>query len=285
MIIYSNEKCLTYHSPGHPERPARIEATVTWLKERRSDWKWDPFESASEASLLRAHPQDHLNRLQDARAFDADTAYHEGIFDIARLATGGTLAAMTAALNGEKALSLMRPPGHHAEQTRAMGFCYLNHVAIAALEALKTNIGKVAVWDFDAHHGNGTEAILEGVKGALYVSVHQHPCYPGTGTFSRGNAVNFPVAPGTSPEGHMKVLAESWEAVLSFEPQLILVSAGFDAYELDPLTDMRLRSVDFQALGRWLAGTKIPVAATLEGGYSDDLPLLVEAFLKGWSRS
>ena len=179
----------------------------------------------------------------------------------------------------------MRPPGHHAEQAQAMGFCYLNHIAIAALEALETGIEKVAVWDFDAHHGNGTEAILEGVEGAFYVSVHQHPCYPGTGTISRGNALNFPVSPGTPPEVHMEVLARSWKAILDFEPELVLVSAGFDAYELDPLTDMRLRSSDFEALGSWLAEAKIPVAATLEGGYSDDLPLLVEAFLKGWSRS
>lgn len=285
MIIYSDPKCLTYHAPGHPERPSRVEATATWLKERRPEWNWGSFETASEASLSRAHPQAHLDRLHEERAFDADTAYHEGIFEIARMATGGTLAAMNAALKGEKAFSLMRPPGHHAEQSRAMGFCYLDHVAIAVLEALGTGTEKVAVWDFDAHHGNGTEAILEGLEGALYVSVHQHPCYPGTGTSSRGNAINFPVGPGTSPEQHMDVLAESWDSVLAFEPELILVSAGFDAYELDPLTEMRLRSVDFEILGGWLAETEIPVAATLEGGYSDDLPLLVEAFLKGWSRS
>lgn len=166
-----------------------------------------------------------------------------------------------------------------------MGFCYLNHVAIAALEALFAGIEKVAVWDFDAHHGNGTEAILLGVEGTRYVSVHQHPCYPGTGTVSRRNAVNFPVPPATSPEEHMKVLARSWDSVLEFKPELVLVSAGFDAYELDPLTDMRLRKSDFEILGRWLSESKLPVSATLEGGYSDDLPLLVEAFLKGWSGS
>ncbi len=150
---------------------------------------------ALDLSLLRAHPRSHLDRLKEERAFDADTAFHDGIFEIARLGTSSTHAAMASALSGEKAFSLMRPPGHHAEQTRAMGFCYLNHIAIAALEALETGIEKVAVWDFDAHHGNGTEAILEGLAGALYVSVHQHPCYPGTGTISRGNALNFPVSP------------------------------------------------------------------------------------------
>ena len=223
--------------------------------------------------------------LQEVRAFDAHTAVLDDIFAIARFGTSSTLATRASARSGDKAFSLMRPPGHHAEQAQAMGFCYLNHIAIAALEALETGIEKVAVWDFDAHHGNGTEAILEGVEGAFYVSVHQHPCYPGTGTISRGNALNFPVSPGTPPEVHMEVLARSWKAILDFEPELVLVSAGFDAYELDPLTDMRLRSSDFEALGSWLAEAKIPVAATLEGGYSDDLPLLVEAFLKGWSRS
>ncbi|MBN11709.1 MAG: histone deacetylase [Opitutaceae bacterium] len=285
MKIYSDPKCLTYHSPGHPERPTRVAATVAWLKERQPESTWEPFEVASELSLLRVHPRSHLDRLQEERAFDTDTAFHNDIFEIARLGTSSTLAAMESALSGEKAFSLMRPPGHHAGQTQAMGFCYLNHTAISAMEALETGIEKVAVWDFDAHHGNGTEAILEGVEGALYVSVHQHPCYPGTGTISRGNARNFPVRPGTLPEVHLEVLAKSWEAILDFEPGLVLVSAGFDAYELDPLTDMRLRSIDFETLGSWLAEAKIPVAATLEGGYSDDLPLLVEAFLKGWSRS
>ena len=285
MKIYSDPKCLTYHSPGHPERPTRVEATVAWLKKRQPEWTWEPFEVASDLSLLRAHPRSHLDRLQEERAFDADTAFYDDIFEIARLGTSSTLAAMKSALSGEKAFTLMRPPGHHAEQTQAMGFCYLNHTAISALEALETGIEKVAVWDFDAHHGNGTEAILEGVEGALYVSVHQHPCYPGTGSISRGNVRNFPVSPGTLSEVHLEVLAKSWEAILDFEPGLVLVSAGFDAYELDPLTDMRLRSIDFEALGSWLAEAKIPVAATLEGGYSDELPLLIEAFLKGWSRS
>ncbi len=285
MKIYSDPKCLTYHSPGHPERPTRVEATVAWLKDRQPEWIWEPIEPTSDQPLLKAHPRSHLDRLQEDRAFDADTAFHDGIFDIARLGTSSTLSAMASALDGEKAFSLMRPPGHHAEQTKAMGFCYLNHVAIAALEALGSGIERVAVWDFDAHHGNGTEAILQGVESTLYVSVHQHPCYPGTGTASHGNALNFPVSPGTRPEDHMEVLARSWEAILDFEPGLVLVSAGFDAYELDPLTEMRLRSSDYEALGSWLAGAKMPVAATLEGGYSDDLPLLVEAFLKGWSRS
>jgi acetoin utilization deacetylase AcuC-like enzyme len=282
MILFSHPDCLNYRLEGHPEKPQRVEATVEYLKGQGEVWKWKEFETATEKALLRAHPQAHLERLKDPRPFDADTAYFEGIYEIAKLATGATLAAMDSALKGESAFSLMRPPGHHAERSRAMGFCYLNHVAIAALEALNRGIGRVAVWDFDAHHGNGTEAILKEVENALYVSVHQHPCYPGTGAVSEANCMNFPVSPRTSPDEHMSTLRKSWEAILSFNPQLVLVSAGFDAYELDPLTEMELRVEDFETIGSWIREADMPAAGLLEGGYSNDLPLLVGAFLRGW---
>jgi acetoin utilization deacetylase AcuC-like enzyme len=115
MKIYSDPKCLTYHSPGHPERPTRVAATVAWLKESQPEWTWEPFEVASELSLLRVHPRSHLDRLQEERAFEANTAFHNDIFEIARLGTSSPLAAMESALSGEKAFSLMRPPGHHSE--------------------------------------------------------------------------------------------------------------------------------------------------------------------------
>lgn len=282
MILYSHRDCLNYSLEGHPERPQRVEATVERLKADGDRWTWGQVEAAPEASLLRAHPQAHLDRLQEPRHFDADTAYFEGIYELARLATGAALGAMDSALAGHPAFSLMRPPGHHAEAMRAMGFCYLNHMAIAVMEALERGVGRVAVWDFDAHHGNGTEAILKGVENARYVSVHQHPCYPGTGTVSEANCLNFPVAPRTPPDAHMAILRDSWEAILEFDPQLVLVSAGFDAYESDPLTEMMLRVEDFKKLGSWIGEAERPSAGFLEGGYSDDLPLLVDAFLRGW---
>jgi acetoin utilization deacetylase AcuC-like enzyme len=285
MVVYSHRDCLSYCLEGHPERPQRVGATLELLEANAESFSWGAFEAASEIALLRAHSKEHLERLKEPRPFDADTAYFEGIYDLARLATGAALAAMESALNGDSAFSLMRPPGHHAESSRAMGFCYLNHIAIAAREALKRGLGRVAVWDLDAHHGNGTEAILKGVENALYVSSHQHPCYPGTGIVSESNCLNFPVSPQTEADAHMATLRRSWEAILEFEPQLVLVSAGFDAYEWDPLTQMKLRVEDYKTLGSWIGEAKLPTAGILEGGYSDDLPLLVDAFLNGWENA
>jgi acetoin utilization deacetylase AcuC-like enzyme len=165
-----------------------------------------------------------------------------------------------------------------------MGFCYLNGVAIAALHAVEAlGARRVAVWDFDAHHGNGTEAILLGRPEFLYVSVHQSPCYPGTGLVSEGNARNYPVAPGTPAPEHLRALEASWADLLAFQPDLVLISAGFDAYAGDPITDLRLMPPDFAQLGVWVRESSLPAAAILEGGYSRDLPLLVEAFLDSWA--
>lgn len=283
MLIYSDERCLGYDLPGHPERSSRVRETVRQLRSKHPDWEWPSFESASEVELLRAHSQVHLDRLQVPERFDEDTAYHPGIYDIARLGVGAALQTMQTALQGKKSFSLMRPPGHHACRERAMGFCYLNSVAICALSALANGVKRVAVWDFDAHHGNGTEAILLEVENVLYVSAHQVPCYPGTGTFSIDNSLNFPVEPNAASDAHMAILAESWDAIMKFAPELVLVSAGFDAYEHDPITQMSLRISDFHALGTWLAKSDLPAAAVLEGGYSDDLPELVDAFLAGWN--
>lgn len=164
-----------------------------------------------------------------------------------------------------------------------MGFCYLNQVAIAALEARRRGVGRVAVWDFDAHHGNGTEDILAGVEGMLYVSVHQAPCYPGTGLHNEANFVNFPATPRLPREALLEVMRQSWNALLAFHPDLVLVSAGFDAYEKDPVAHLTLQVEDYGILGRWVRECGLPAGVVLEGGYSEDLPLLVDAFLTAWS--
>ena len=163
-----------------------------------------------------------------------------------------------------------------------MGFCYLNSVAIAALEALATGTKRVAVYDFDVHHGNGTEAILLDVPGAAFFSVHQFPCYPGTGAADvGGNCFNYPVAPGTPVKQYRAVLSKALEGVKRFKPDLLAVSAGFDAYARDPLAQGTLEMEDFHWLGGEIGRLGVPMFSLLEGGYSDDLPELILAYLKG----
>jgi len=142
---------------------------------------------------------------------------------------------------------------------------------------------RVGIWDFDAHHGNGTEAIVLGNDRVRFASVHQHPGYPGTGTASRGNVFNWPIPPGSDAKIHTSAVYQALDCLLEFSPDILLVSAGFDAFKEDPLTEMNLEHEHFANFGQRLKECGLPAAVILEGGYSDDLPLLVEAFLAKWS--
>lgn len=270
-----------------PEQPARVTKTAAHLRTKHPDWSWKIFGApATDETLLLAHTPAHLKRLAQPRDFDADTPYFPGIADHARRAVSAALAAAEHALTHHTpAFSLMRPPGHHATAGQAMGFCYLNQIALAALHA-RAHLGarRVAVWDFDAHHGNGTEAILHAREGLLFASVHQYPGYPGTGTASFDNCHNWPIAPRVPRAQHMAALRESLDTVVAFQPDLLLVSAGFDASVRDPITEMTLEPADFATLGHWLRASGLPAAAMLEGGYGDDLPLLVDDFLSAWDK-
>ena len=164
-----------------------------------------------------------------------------------------------------------------------MGFCYFSNIAVAALDALENGADRVAIWDFDAHHGNGTEDIVAHNPRILFGSIHQFPGYPGTGTRSFANIRNFPVAPMTRRAAHVAEVRRALDEVVAFKPNLLLVSAGFDAYAGDPITEMSLAVEDFAAFGRWLRETEIPAGAILEGGYSDELPQLIDSFLSAWS--
>jgi acetoin utilization deacetylase AcuC-like enzyme len=179
----------------------------------------------------------------------------------------------------------MRPPGHHAMRDRAMGFCYFSNIAVAALDALENGAERVAIWDFDAHHGNGTEDIVGNHRQIAFASIHQFPGYPGTGTRSFGNIHNFPVAPMTPRAKHVSEVRRALDELIVFQPDLVLVSAGFDAYAGDPITEMTLEPEDFATFGQWLRETNLPSGAILEGGYSDELPELVDAFLSGWDNN
>lgn len=284
MKIITDERCTAYHSRGHPERPQRILKTTERLR-TQTDLKleWAAPLEFDDATILRAHSPEHFAHIKSALAdFDGDTPAHPDIFEHARRSTGAALAALKAARAGGMNFSLMRPPGHHATGDRAMGFCYFNSIAIAALEALATGAKRVAVYDFDVHHGNGTEAILLDKPGAAFFSIHQHPCYPGTGTRDVGkNCFNFPVAPETPRDDYRKVLKRALDGLKQFKPDLVLVSAGFDAYARDPLAQETLEAEDFHWLGESMRKLELPVASILEGGYSNDLPELILAYLKG----
>lgn len=283
MILFHDPSCVEYGSPLRPEQPARVTRSVSFLKPAHPDWEWRRAGIADEVVLLLAHTPELLARIQRAPDIDDDTPWFPGIYDHARRSVGAALAAADAALAGGKAFALMRPPGHHCTRKQAMGFCYLNQIAVAALRVAQSG-RRVAVWDFDAHHGNGTEDILAGRPDVLFSSVHQSPGYPGTGLASSANCKNFPVAPHSPREIHLNALARSWETVVDFRPDLVLVSAGFDAFSADPITQMTLERADFAELGRWLRASRLPAAAILEGGYSSELPLLIDAFLSAWEK-
>ncbi len=165
-----------------------------------------------------------------------------------------------------------------------MGFCYFSNIAIAALDALENGAERVAIWDFDAHHGNGTEDIVAANPRIAFASIHQFPGYPGTGTRSFGNIHNYPVAPLTPRADHVAAVRRGLDELVAFHPDLLLVSAGFDAYAGDPITEMSLAPEDFATFGKWLRETNIRAGAILEGGYSDELPELIDAFLTAWDR-
>lgn len=283
MKIITDEKCIGYLAKGHPEKPGRISRTLEKLRAQTElAITWDQPIEASDESILRAHAPEVLTRLTEPADFDEDTPYQEGIATYARASVGAALRALACARNGEMVFSLMRPPGHHATRNRSMGFCYLNNVAITALEAVATGSKRVAIYDFDVHHGNGTEDIVKNCKGVMFFSIHQHPAYPGSGSRNVGdNCFNYPI-PEHTPRGHYReILSSALDELKKFKPDLVAVSAGFDAYARDPLSQETLEAEDFHWLGANFRSLGVPIMSLLEGGYSRDLPELIFAYLKG----
>lgn len=284
MTIITDERCTEYSSPGHPERPARISGTLQKLRTQQElKLTWAKPLDVTDEQILRAHSKQHLAHVKNAtEAFDGDTPAYPKIDEHARRAVGGALHAVKLARDGQQSFSLLRPPGHHATQNHAMGFCYFSSIAIAALDALANGVKRVAVLDFDVHHGNGTEAILKDKPNVVFASIHQHPCYPGTGTEDVGkNCFNYPLAPRTPRDVYRKTISKALDRLLESKPELIGVSAGFDCYARDPLAQETLETEDFKWIGEQLRQTKVPFFSVLEGGYSNDLPELILAYLKG----
>ena len=289
VALFSHPACLEHDmGPGHPECPDRLRSVMQALE--HPDFvpllrEEAPLATAAQLGL--AHPARYVDAILAMRpgpgemlAIDADTCVSHGSPEAMLRAAGGAVAAVDAVMEGwaGAAFAAVRPPGHHAEAIRAMGFCFFNNAAVAAQHArARWGLSRVAVVDFDVHHGNGTQDIFERDSGLFYASSHQMPCYPGTGAASEtgvGNVFNAPLAPGAGGAAFRDV----WDRVLlpaldAFAPALLIVSAGFDAHRMDPLAELQVDTVDFA----WLTDRLVAVAdahcggrivSVLEGGYS-----------------
>jgi len=291
MFIYTDPICIAHEVPdGHPERGDRLRALMQFFEDSgitRSHPLRSPKPAPSEA-ILRAHPQVHLDFLASLSGeslvpVDPDTWLGPHSLQAAYAAAGAVCDGVEALLQGEtrRVFCAVRPPGHHAEHAASLGFCLFNSIAIGALQALThPDIERVAVLDFDVHHGNGTVDICKDNPAVLVCSSFQHPHYPNRlFDIERPNIVNTPLPAGTDSERFRRSIETDWlPALAQHQPQLILISAGFDAHQADPLADLNLSEDDFAWITELIVGEAErmcggKVLSTLEGGY--DLNALV----------
>jgi acetoin utilization deacetylase AcuC-like enzyme len=285
LSVYSHADCIR-HQPGvgHPEAPFRLQAVLEVIAELKLPVTGSI--AATDAQILRAHTPELMQRLRahedtDALvAIDADTRIGPSSYSAAMHAAGSGVQAVRAVLNGDfkRAFCAVRPPGHHATRDTAMGFCLFNSIAIAAYAALDAGLSRVAIVDFDVHHGNGTQDIFWNEPRVQYLSSHQSPLYPGTGSALErglGNIVNAPLSPGSDGIALRAAWAQTLLPALSaFSPELILISAGFDAHALDPLAGLNWQDVDYAWITRELVrqaehSALGRIVSMLEGGYSE----------------
>jgi acetoin utilization deacetylase AcuC-like enzyme len=287
VALFTHPAALAHDTgPNHPESAERLRYVLRALEAPEfTNLLRETAPRASVEQLKMAHDPDYLAAIfalpPDATTvIDGDTVFSPGTLEAALRAAGGACAAVDAVMEGwaRAAFVAMRPPGHHAEADRAMGFCVFNNAAVAAFQAkFRWGLSRIAVVDFDVHHGNGTQHILSPHAGMFYASTHQSPCYPGTGQSSEhgsdGNVINVPLPPGTGGEA----FREAWGLqilpdLIAFNPELLIISAGFDAHAADPLAQMRLREADYT----WITHVLMDVAdkccsgrvvSLLEGGY------------------
>ena len=290
VLLLSHRACLR-HDMGddHPECPDRLRAVLAALEaEAFSDLIRAEAPEATVEQLERAHPRNYIDAILAIRppegqsvALDADTMMSAGSAEAALRAAGAAVAAVDAVMRGEvrRAFCATRPPGHHAEPARPMGFCFFANAVVAARHAQAAHgAGRVAIIDFDVHHGNGSQACVESDATILYASSHQWPLYPGTGDRRErgvGNIFNVPLRPGADGAA----FREAWQGLLpaieGFGPDLLVISAGFDAHARDPLAQLRLREADFAWVTEALCGLAERccggrVVSLLEGGYDLD---------------
>ncbi len=277
--VFTHPDCIR-HDPGpdHPETPARLAVTLATLaRDPRAQIR--QAEPGSRDDLLLVHPEGHLRRLEEMSrggggVLSLDTVMNESSWSAVRAATGALAAAVDHALAGAgHAFAAVRPPGHHALAGRAMGFCLVNNVMVGARRAQRAGRERVLIVDWDVHHGNGTQALMEQDPTLRYVSLHQHPWYPGTGMAEErgvGNVFNVPRGPGAPAERYVEDL---WAAIVSaterWSPDLVLLSAGYDAMRGDPLGGFTLEPYHYATLTRRLRERlpAAPIVGVLEGGY------------------
>ncbi|MEM2105670.1 MAG: histone deacetylase [Candidatus Bathyarchaeia archaeon] len=262
-IIFS-EKCLGYGS-WHIENPERVRKAYEILKAK--GYTFLEPEPAPEEDILKVHDDEYVWNLKKGFIEDVDTPAYENIYEYARLAAGG--AVLAAKVNG---FSLMRPPGHHAGKSgRALGaytrgFCYLNNIAIAVKHLDKPAL----ILDIDGHHGNGTQEIFQGDKNVTYISLHRYPHYPGTGSFSEDNCLNFPLQADCGEKVYLETLARAVRKVDASKFEVVAVSAGFDTYAGD-LASLGLTERAYREIGKIIKGLMKPTFFVLEGGYNGEV--------------
>jgi len=304
LILISSERFAEHMTPlGHPESAERADVMdVVAAEWRNRGGEVVAPREATREQLARVHSDQHLRRMAEtagvAVALDPDTYTSPETYEIALLSAGAAIDGVERVMGGshKRALALSRPPGHHAERDRAMGFCFYNNIAVAAAHARTLGAGRVAIVDYDVHHGNGTQHIFEHDPDVLYVSTHQYPYYPGTGAADEvgyaaaaGRTVNLPLEVGATDDDYRVVFEEVVLPVLrQFAPDILLLSAGFDAHERYPLGWMRFTTAGFGAMTaalRLLAeeccGGRI--VAVTDGGYdlralADSLRAVVQVF-------
>jgi acetoin utilization deacetylase AcuC-like enzyme len=305
--IFTDPRCLEHTAPrGYPERPERLAGIVGHLRDRGWTFAEGPAggRDAAREAVLALHDEAYVGRFEravrrgDSLLDSADNPLSDGTWESAWGAVETALAAADWVAGGgdRRAFVAVRPPGHHAERSVAMGFCFFNNVAVAA-EHLRRRHGveRVAIFDFDVHHGNGTQHLFEARADVFYASTHQYPFYPGTGAAGEtgvgegeGATLNVPLPAGTGDDGYAEALRDRvLPALRRFAPGILLLSAGFDAWRNDPLGGMQVSEEGFRSWGDWLRTLASEVCggrilAVLEGGYDlGQLPRLVEAHLEG----
>lgn len=292
MLYLHHPSSLEHETGAHPEQVARIPAIERELEARG----WLGYErveapAASLEAITAVHPASHVEAVRAMSEdgggwFDADTYASPGSYRAALHAAGGACALVEALLRDGAGVGFcgLRPPGHHAEKATAMGFCLFNNVAIAARHALGAlGATRVFVLDWDVHHGNGTNAIFHSSPEVLFASIHESPLYPGTGALSdtgsgegEGYSLNLPVPPGSGEDVWLSLVEHvAMPAARAFEPDLVLISAGFDAHRADPLANCELEAGSFAQMALHARSLGVPVGAVLEGGY--DLRALAES--------